>query len=266
MDESLNVLLDGSRVLISLIFLVYASWSDFETREVSNWVWAIFAPLALFLTALQYVLFPQDSLYSYVLPFVVTLALSLILFYAGGFGGADAKALICLSLALPIYPVDLLPPTLGVYLPFLFPLSVFINAVFLSLISVVYILVRNFLWKYRNRKKLFEGFEKESLGRKVLVLISGYKVNIATLEKKSYLIPLEDFAETEEKRKLIAMPRDEEREEIVSKLLAAKRDGHLPSDVWATPGLPMLVFITVGFVVALFFGDILLTILTSLAL
>mgnify|MGYP001100241592 CR=1 FL=1 len=258
----MNELLDVSRVLVSLFFLLYASWSDLETREVSNWVWVLYAPVAFFLTILRYGLFNQD----FILSFVVTLALSLTLFYAGGFGGADAKALICLSLALPIYPVDLLPPTLGVYLPFLFPLSVFINAVFLSLISVVYILVRNFLWKYRNKKKLFEGFEKESLGRKVLVLISGYKVNIATLEKKSYLIPLEDFAETEEKRKLIAMPRDEEREEIVSKLLAAKRDGHLPSDVWATPGLPMLVFITVGFVVALFFGDILLTILTSLAL
>jgi len=258
----MNELLDVSRVLVSLFFLLYASWSDLETREVSNWVWVFYAPLAFFLTILRYGLFNQD----FILSFVVTLALSLTLFYAGGFGGADAKALICLSLALPIYPVDLLPPTLGVYLPFLFPLSVFINAVLLSLISVVYILVRNFLWKYRNKKKLFEGFEKESLGRKVLVLISGYKVNIATLEKKSYLIPLEDFAETEEKRKLIAMPRDEEREEIVSKLLAAKRDGHLPSDVWATPGLPMLVFITVGFVVALFFGDILLTILTSLAL
>jgi preflagellin peptidase FlaK len=127
----MNELFDGLRVLISLVFLFYASWSDFKTREVSNWVWALFAPLAFLLTTLQYVLFPQDLLYNFVLPFVITLALSLVLFYAGGFGGADAKALICLSFALPVYPSFLLESPIG-YLPLIFPLSVFINAVFLA--------------------------------------------------------------------------------------------------------------------------------------
>lgn len=260
----MNELIDGSRVLISLIFLVYASWADFETREVSNKVWVIFAPLAFLLTALHYVLFPaEDLLSSYVLPFVVTFALSLVLFYAGGFGGADAKALICLSVALPQYPSYFLESPIG-YLPLLFPLSVFINAVFLASFSVIYVLSRNFLWKYRNKKKMFEGFEKESMGHKILVLISGYKVNIAQLEKKSYLYPLEDLdAKVEKKKKLIAIPKDEEREEIVSRLLKAKHDGQIQDDVWATPGLPMLVFITASFVVTLVFGDILWTILYS---
>jgi preflagellin peptidase FlaK len=257
-------LLDGSRILISLVFLFYASWSDFKTREVSNWVWAIFAPLAFPLTILQYGLFAQDLLYYYVLSFVVTLALSLVLFYAGGFGGADAKALICLSLALPSYPIHLLQSPIGSISP-LFPLSVFINAVFLASFSVIYVLLRSFLWKYRNKKKLFEGFEKGSLGRKILVLLSGYKVNIAELEKKGYLYPLEDLdARLEEKRKLIAFPRDEEREKIVLRLLEAERSGQIKGDVWATPGLPMLVFITVGLVIALVFGDILWTILYSI--
>jgi len=260
----MNELLDGSRILVSLIFLVYAAWADFKTREVSNKVWAIFAPLAFLLTALQYILFPQDLLYSYVLPFVVTLALSLVLFYAGGFGGADAKALICLSLALPLYPHYLLESPIG-YLPLIFPLSVFINAVFLASFSVIFILLRNLSWKYRNKRKLFEGFEKESLGRKILILLSGYKVNIADLEKKDYLIPLEDLdARLEEKRKLIAIPRDEEREEIVLRLLEAKSNGQIQGDVWATPGLPILVFITAGLVIALVFGDILWTILYSI--
>lgn len=260
----MNELFDGLRVLISLVFLFYASWSDFKTREVSNWVWALFAPLAFLLTTLQYVLFPQDLLYNFVLPFVITLALSLVLFYAGGFGGADAKALICLSLALPVYPSFLLESPIG-YLPLIFPLSVFINAVFLASFSVIFILLRNLSWKYRNKRKLFEGFEKESLGRKILILLSGYKVSIADLEKKDYLIPLEDLdARLEEKRKLIAIPRDEERKKIVSRLLEAKSNGQIQGDVWATPGLPMLVFITVGLVIALVFGDILWTILYSI--
>ena len=264
----LLALFDGLRVLLSLVFLFYASWADFKTREVSNKVWAIFGPLAFFLTALQYVLLPQDSrpdlLLYYILPFAVTFVLSFVLFYAGGFGGADAKALICLSLALPHYPIHLLQSPIGSISP-LFPLSVFINAIFLASFSVVYVLLRNFLWKHRNKRKLFEGFEKESFGRKILVLLSGHKVNITDLEKKSYLIPLEDFdARLEEKRKLVAIPRDEEREKIVSRLLEARRDGQIEDDVWATPGLPMLVFITAGLIVALVFGDILWTILYSI--
>lgn len=262
-EEVVLEMLDGGRVLISLVFLFYASWSDFKTREVSNWVWAIFAPLAFLLTTFQYVLFAQDLLYSYLLSFVVTLVLSLVLFYAGGFGGADAKALICLSLALPYYPVYLLESPVGAFSP-LFPLSVFINSVFIASFSVIYVLLRSFLWRYRNKKKLFEGLEKESLGRKILVLLTGYKVNITELKKKNYLYPLEDFdAGMEEKRRLIAMPKDEERENIVSRLLKAKRSGQIQGDVWATPGLPMLVFITAGLVIALVFGDILWTILYS---
>jgi preflagellin peptidase FlaK len=262
MDE----LLDGLRVLVSLIFLAYASWADFKTREVSNKVWAIFGPLAFLLTIFQYVLSPQDQdlLFYYILPITVTVALSLVLFYAGGFGGADAKALICISLAFPSYPIYLLQSPIGSISP-LFPLSVFINSVFLASFSVVYVLLRSFLWKHRSKRKLFEGFEKESFGRKFLVLLSGHKVSVADLEKKNYLIPLEDFdASLEERRRLIAIPRDEEREKIVLRLLEAKSNGQIQGDVWATPGLPMLVFITAGLIIALIFGDTLWTILYSI--
>lgn len=260
MDE----LLDGLRVLISLIFLSYASWADLKTREVSNKVWVIFGPLALLLTIFQYVLSPQDVLFYYILPITVTSTLSLVLFYAGGFGGADAKALICISLSLPYHPPYFSQSPLDFISP-LFPLSVFINAVFLASFSVIYVLLRSVLWKYRHKRKLFEGFEKESFGRKILVLLSGHKVNITDLEKKNYLIPLEDFdLSLEEKRKLIAIPRDEAREKIVSRLLKASQDGQIEADVWATPGLPMLVFITAGLVIALVFGNILWALLYSI--
>lgn len=163
MDE----LLDGLRVLISLIFLSYASWADFKTREVSNKVWAIFGPLALLLTIFQYVLSPQDQdlLIYYILPITVTVALSLVFFYAGGFGGADAKALICISLAFPYHSAYLSQlPQEFVFIPF--PLSVFIYSAFLASFSVVYVLLRSLFWKHRNKKRLFEGFEKESWGVK----------------------------------------------------------------------------------------------------
>jgi len=249
--------LDCARVLLALVFLFYASWSDWKSREVSNKVWAVFAPLALALTTIQYVFFAQWLLFYYVLSFAVTFVLSTVLFYAGAFGGADAKALICLSLALPYYPVYLLP-NVAFFSPIL-PIMVFSNAVLLALLTVIYALLRNSLWKLRTGAKLFKGFENESVWRKILVLMTGYKVELATLEKNLHVYPLEDVTvkETgEDERRLLLFPKDEARETIVTRILSTEREGKLQNGVWVTPGLPLLIFITVGLIGALLFGDI----------
>jgi len=263
-----NEALGGVRVLLCLVFLIYASWSDFKTREVSNWVWTILAPLALILTSLQFLMFAPELLQSYILSFAATSALSITLFYAGAFGGADAKAFICLSLALPFYPTNILQHANMPYSnepspisQMLFTITVFSNAVLLAALSVVYIVTRNYLWRYKTGKRLFEGVEKESKWRKTLVLLCGYKVDIAELEKKEHLYPLEDFDEDE--RKLLVVPKDESREEIIGRLQKAGREGRLQNGVWATPGLPMLIFVTIGLIVALVYGDIVWVIVRS---
>jgi len=197
-------------------------------------------------------------LYTYVLSFIITSALSVALFYAGAFGGADAKALICLSLALPSYPTYLLEPPQNIVSP-IFPIIVFTNAVFLAALTVVYAVLRNLLWKSRNEKGLFEGLEKESIGRKILALLCGYKVKITQLETVEHLYPLEDIYVTEtgeSRRRLLVFPKDEEREGIVERILKAADEGKLENEVWATPGLPLLIFITAGLIVSLTFGDI----------
>ena len=260
----MNGILDSARVLLCLFFMTYASWSDYKTREVSNRVWAILSPLAFALTSLQFFLFAPKLLPTYVLSFAMTSALSIAIFYAGAFGGADAKALISLSLALPSYPVDLIEPYSNPVSPLsqtFFPITVFSNGVLLAALSVVYIAVRNYVWKTKTGKKLFEGFEKESKWRKILVLLCGYKVDIAELEKKEHLYPLEDFDESE--RKLLVVPKDEGREEIVGRIRKARNEGKLQNGVWATPGLPMLIFITLGLIVALIYGDLVWVIIRS---
>jgi len=205
-----------------------------------------------------------EMVYGFVSSLVITFVLSLALFYAGAFGGADAKALMCLSLALPYYPTDLFQSAFMVS-P-LFPMSVFSNAVLLAAFSAFYVLLRNYRWKLRTGKRLFEGFEKVSLCRKILTAVSGYRIEVVELEKNEFLYPLEDIqvAETgENERKLIVMPKDEERKEIVERILEASRKGRLQSDVWVTPGLPMLVFITAGLILALVLGDIIWILLGS---
>jgi archaeal preflagellin peptidase FlaK len=57
------------------------------------------------------------------------------------------------------------------------------------------------------------------------------------------------------KRKLVIVPHDEGREKIVERLSTAAEAGKIDRYVWATPGLPMLIFVTLGLVVALTLGD-----------
>ena len=267
MEEALDV----ARILVSLSFLLYASWSDWRKREVSNRVWVAFGPLALALTTIQYVLFVPyyqrpDLLKLYVFSFLFISALSLMLFYAGAFGGADAKALICLSLSLPTYPLYPLQ-FLTVFVSPLFPLTVFSNAVLLASLSVLYTLLHNSLWKLKTGRKLFEGLEKESKWRKIAAVLSGYKVDVEKLEKSGYLYPLEDVREREDgesERKLLTMPKDERRNEIIGRVKRAYEEGRLQGEVWVTPSLPLLVFITAGLIVALLYGDIVWTFLRSI--
>ena len=57
------------------------------------------------------------------------------------------------------------------------------------------------------------------------------------------------------KRKLVIVPRDEGREKIVERLSKAAEESKIDGYVWATPGLPMLIFVTLGLIVALVLGD-----------
>ncbi len=142
----------------------------------------------------------------------------------------------------------------------------FSNAVLLAVLSVFYSIARNYLWKLRTGKRLFAGLEKESLGRKIVTFITGYKIGVTELEKTEHSYPLEDIQTTdtgETERKLLVFPKDEERTAIVNRISKAAKEGKLPKDIWITPGLPMLIFITVGLIVALFVGDFLWILLRS---
>jgi preflagellin peptidase FlaK len=252
-----NQIFDGARTILCLSFLIYASWSDYKTREVSNKVWVILGPSALALTTFQFLVFAPEMLLTYILSFVVTSVIALLIFYAGGFGGADAKALMCIALALPVYPNTLLPEPIGLFSP-LFTLTIFTNSVLLGALSVFYALFRNLLWKTRNSAGLFEGLGAEPWGHKLVALLTGYKVTVSKLEE-GHSYPLEDVEVTDEgerKRKLLAFPKDEEREEIIERILENVGEEKSDSNVWVTPGLPLLIFITVGLIISLAYGDI----------
>jgi len=250
------------RTAMTLSFLLYTSWSDFKTREVSNSVWILFAPLAFALTFTELFLFDPAQLVFYGMCVGLTVAFAIILFYAGAFGGADSKALMFIAMAIPFYPEELFTPLLTETSPILnifFPLTIFTNSVLFAALTAVIMLLYNVVWPLRTGKSLFEGDQKkESLGKRILVLMTGYKVSISKLKEKWHVYPMEDVqqTETELKRKLVLIPKDEGRNDIVSRLDKAVSSGTIQDKVWATPGLPMLIFVTAGLIAALLLGDI----------
>jgi len=255
----------AAKIALSLAVLFYASWSDYKTREVSDSVWILFAPPAFALTFAELLLKGDFSMLSYYgLCFALTSAFAIILFYAGGFGGADAKALMCLALALPFYPSELLKPLMGEASPIMnlfFPVTVFSNSVILAALTAIYLLLHNLFWRLKSDSPLFEGEQqKESVGKKILVLLTGYKVNFKKLKEKWHIYPLEDVEKVGEegkvKRKLLTLPKDDEREAIIKRLEKAFEAGKIRGKLWATPGLPMLIFMTAGLVLALVYGDV----------
>lgn len=252
----------AAQVTLSLGMLLYASWSDYKTREVSNRVWLIYAPIALILSLAELLMFEPSQLPFYGLSFGVTAVVALLLFYTGGFGGADSKALMCIALALPFAPMALFTPLIaGAISPtsqIIFPITIFGNAVLFAAASGIYMILRNIVWHKKTKTKMFPGsLGSESFGKKLLVLITGYKMKVSKVKEKWHIFPMEDVDDqfVNLKRKLVVVPDDEGREKIVERLSRASEEGKIDGYVWATPGLPMLIFVTLGLVVALVLGD-----------
>ena len=267
----MHAIFTTSRILVSIVFLTYASWSDYRTREVSNRVWMLYGPLALVLSLIDFILYEPSRLPFFGFSFGVTAVVAIILFYSGGFGGADSKALMCIALALPFSTKTvfqpLIPSGVSPLSVILFPIVIFSNGVLLAAATGLYLLFYNFYWHKKFRRKIFEDtLASESIGKRLLAMITGRRTHVSELKEKWHFYPMEDVEEDTRgltKRSLVVIPRDEGRDEIVEHLSTAVESGKINAYVWTTPGLPMLIFITLGFVVSLLFGDLVWIVLSS---
>lgn len=240
-----------------IVFLILGSWSDIKTREVSNKLWIVALPVVTVITVFK-IYFSSGLLLLYLVSMFLSIVVSIAIFEVGFFGGADAKAMISLGVALPLFP-GLFHPVFGYFHPF-FPLTVLINSFLFSLLSIVYVIAKNTVWKLHSAQPIFEGFEGESFLKKLLLLLSGYKVEVTELRKGVHVIPLEDVDESEggpSRKMRIFVGAEEDQDVVVDRLEKYASMGVVPNQVWVTPGLPMLVFISLSFIATLFLGDIL---------
>ena len=167
-------------------------------------------------------------------------------------GGADAKALMFVSLLLPAYPV-VSALNINTYffevledIPlqrFIFPFSMamLINGAFLLLLYPVFFLILNLIrkdWKFP--KCLF-----------------GYRLDVEEFEKRFvWLLEIEKDG----KRKMVLSPPREEKEE--KEYLKALIDAG-NKRIWVQPKIPFLIPMTIGYLVAIVFGNIIFLIIGS---
>lgn len=246
--------LDVIGLAACFIFLIYSSWRDIVSREVSDRVWMIFYPVGIVLTATR--LMAQVGLWQQILVSIgITVAISLLLPYLGFWGGADGKGFICLALMNPVTPA--FGANLFHIVDPLFPLVVFSNAYVASLCAVLYPVQKNL--RTQQGHTLFEGLENESLVHKATAFLTGYRVRIDELESKPYLFLLESIHLQESKIERsfkFTFRIDLDYSEQLAEVKRAAELGLLPGGIWASPGLPFLVFVTLGLGISLLLGDV----------
>lgn len=241
--------LDAVRILLSLVMLGYTSWVDIKTREIYELVWLVFGGMGLVL-ALYEVYVGSLALTWFVTTVVFSVVISVALGYLGLFGGADVEAFIALSILHPIPPRGL-EPMLGV-VSVIYPLTLFSNAA-LSGASFALVLLGRNLVKKAGGKALFEGLGADSSLKKFIMMVTGAKVKIDSVRGPPFQYPLENLDENSERR-LILMPDIQDDDAAVEVFRRLREAG--VEEVWVSNTLPFLVFISIGYVIALVLGDI----------
>ena len=239
------------RVLLSLTMLGYTSWVDLKTREIYDMVWLVFGGLGLII-ALYEVYTGSLTLVWFVVVVLISSAISIGLGYLGLFGGADVLAFIALTVLHPTPPRGL-EPFLGLVSP-LFPLTLFSNSAISGASYSLVLLVRNLASTLHGRN-LFSGLEDESTWRKLVVMFTGIKMEVRSVRGPPFQYPLE-VPGTKEMlgRRLILMPDIQDDDSAVEVFKTLEASG--VEEVWVSNTLPFLVYIAIGYVLALALGDI----------
>jgi len=139
--------------LLAVPVLGWAAWRDVATRRVANEAWYPLVALGALLLAWELSgrvppVGRADRLYLLRtgLSLGVAVPVAYLFWRIGGFGGADAKALMALAVLVPTYPTYYLPWTALPLVPTrigVFPLTVLTNTVLLAIAYPAALLVRN---------------------------------------------------------------------------------------------------------------------------
>ena len=215
-----------ARIVVAMIMLGLASVTDLRKREINDVLWMCFTGVAIFLLFFSSNIL--NELKTIGLALIIT-PIALILYRFGIFGGADALCLIVLAGIAPMSSI-----AQGQISPF----TTLANASILTVIPLIINLCRNSISIIRGTD-IFNGIE-ESKPKKLLAMFVGYKTNNP---KHSFCI--EQIVDG--KRRLDFSPKHAENTSFCH-----------DSDVWVTPGLPYVLYITGGFIIQIVYRDLIL--------
>ena len=245
MVEGIETYLDITRLLVGIIILGYASFTDIKTRRASNLLWVIIGVIGGILLVIQFLTTGfenQNPLYLLFVPVMIGL---MYLFFQLRliFGGADAKALMALSILVPFAPlIKQFPLWQTPFFSMPFPWIILANSVIVFLAIPIGLLIFNLL--KRNIEFPF--------------CILGYRMSIKKAREK-FVWPLEKIVDG--KRVFVRVPKDFEIDDELDEFEKLKI-----SEIWVTPKIPFMIPLFVGFILSFILGDImthLMNMLTS---
>jgi len=227
-----GTLLDVIRLVVGIVILFYASYTDIKTRRASNILWLIMGSVGGILLMIQYFTKGFDNPY-YLLFIPIMIGLVYVLFQLRLiFGGADAKALMAIAILVPLEPaIGEFPMWKGTIMPFSW--SIFSN----SIIMFIFIPLSLLIYNIAKRNIQFPH------------VLLGYKMNIKKAREK-FVWPLEKLVDG--KRKFVYMPKDFDADDEYDRF---EKNGI--TDIWITPKIPFMIPLLVGFILAFIVGDIL---------
>ncbi len=211
---------------LALTMLIVGSIIDIWKREIHDYYWIGFGGVGFLLVFIDPNLISNLLTMGFALiiaPFVI------LLWRLGLFGGADAFALIALAVIAPMATISENPVT---------PFTTLANTAILFVFPFLINIMRNVIAQIKG-EHIFEGFD-ESSGKKLVAVLIGYK---AKNPKFGFAIEKTENG----KKKLHLAIHHAENQEFCTK-----------PNTWITPGVPYLLLITGGFIIQLFFGDIIL--------
>jgi preflagellin peptidase FlaK len=217
-------MLDVLRFAVGMAILLYASYTDFKYREARNELWIVMGAIGVVL-----LLFSDYPPPAVLFSVMLTLPIAFVVILAG-MGGADAKALIAISLLAPLFPhIDTALGELPLWIApveFPFPVIVFINSLLLFLVIPIAFFVRNVLHGDLVFPYCFFGCRMRASD------IPG-----------SHVWPMEKIEEGQH-RKSILPQRDVDPAVFGDEI------------IWATPKVPFLIPLTAGYAISFLLGDI----------
>ncbi|MFQ5712155.1 MAG: A24 family peptidase C-terminal domain-containing protein [Candidatus Geothermarchaeales archaeon] len=250
-----------TKVALSLILFAIASHQDWEKREIEDKIWLTQGLGGGSITAVELIYLSDVSLYQVTLfSLILSLTLGFVLYHIGFVGGADAKAIWTLGLTFPYYPETfLIYPILPIYPLFIF--TIFENSLILSLTPAIYCLARNLVIRLGG-EHLFT-YEIPAW-KKIILLFTATKMFTHKIDwRKTFPVERVDFS-TQPPRVTVEVFSKVTDEVEVDSLIKGVESGVLPQRVWISPGIPMIIFITLGLIVSILYGDLILYVILRL--